>query len=169
MIEENNAGGELLLAAEAETAGVATLTELLTQYADDAHEDADSEAYAGDVEHRDRKGRFTKRYNRIRKRQAEEKIAGYLRSAEEKAEGRPKTKPRFVRGRAKTIDMKIRASTLGTLLPGGKGWSTFRSFEFESFSYLAGFPYMPATLQKFVLASAISNLGPAMLETVGRH
>ena len=169
VIEENHAGGELLLAAEAETAGVAALTELVTQYADDAHEEADSEAYAGDVEHRDRKGRFTKTYNRRRKRSAEEEIAGYLRSAEEKAEGRPKIWPRFVRERAKTIDMKLRALTLGTLLPGGKGWSTFRSPEFESLSYLAGFPYMPATLQKFVSASAISNLGPAMLETVGRH
>lgn len=169
VIGESQAGGELLLAAEEETGGVAALTEVVTQYAQEAREQAEGETYAGDVADRDRKGRFTKTYNRKRKRKRGEEIAGYLRSAEQKAEGRPQTWPRLVRERPETVDAKLRALTFVPLLPGGKGWSALRSPDFEALSYLAGYAYMPSTLEKFVSASAICGLGPRMLEASGRH
>lgn len=167
VIEEGMAGGELLLAAEEETGGVAAVTEVVTQYAEGAQ--ANGAAYAGDVGDRDRKGRFTKTYNRKRKRKPGELIAGYLRSAEEKGEGRPESWPRLVRERPKTVAAKLQALTFVPLLPGGKGWSALRSPDFEALEYLAGYAYMPSTLEKFVSASAICGLGPRMLEAVGAH
>ena len=170
VVEERLAGGELLLAAEVETGGVAALTEVVTLYASAAKEAAEgSEAYARDRKDRDRKGRFTKTYNRKRKRKEGEQIAGYLRSAAEKAEGRPPTWPRLVRERPETVEAKLRALTFAPLLPGGKGWSALRSPDFEALGYLAGYAYMPSTLEKFVSASAICGLGPDMLEASGSH
>jgi hypothetical protein len=169
VVEESLAGGEFLLAAEVETGGVAALTEVVTQYAQEAQEQAEGAAYVGDLKDRDRKGRFTKTYNRKRKRKGGEPIAGYLRSAEEKAEGRPPTWPRLVRERPETVDAKLRALTFVPLLPGGKGWSALRSPDFEALGYLAGYAYMPSTLEKFVSAGAICGLGPRMLEAAGTH
>jgi len=170
VVEERLAGGELLLAAEVETGGVAALTEVVTQYASAAKQDAEGgEAYARDRKDRDRKGRFTKTYNRKRKRKEGEQIAGYLRSAAEKAEGRPPNWPRLVRERPETVEAKLRALTFVPLLPGGKGWSALRSPDFEALEYLAGYAYMPSTLEKFVSASAICGLAPRMLEASGSH
>ena len=169
VVEESLSGGELLLAAEVETGGVAALTEVVTQYAEEAKEQAEGGGYVGDIADRDRKGHFTKTYNRKRKRKGGEQIAGYLRSAEEKAEGRPPTWPRLVRERPQTVEAKLRALTFVPLLPGGKGWSALRSPDFEALGYLAGYAYMPSTLEKFVSASAICGLGPRMLEKSGSH
>ena len=170
VVEERFAGGELLLAAEVETGGVAALTKVVTQYASEAKQaEEGGKAYARDRKDRDRKGRFTKTYNRKRKRKEGEQIAGYLRSAAEKAEGRPPTWPRLVRERPETVEAKLRALTFAPLLPGGKGWSALRSPDFEALGYLAGYAYMPSTLEKFVSASAICGLGPDMLEASGSH
>ncbi|MBN2465015.1 helix-turn-helix domain-containing protein [candidate division WOR-3 bacterium] len=170
VVEESLAGGELLLAAEVETGGVAVLTEVVTQYAQAAKQEGDGcEGYVGDRQDRNRKGQFTKTYNRKRRRRGGEQIAGYLRSAEEKAEGRPPTWPRLVRERPATVDAKLRALTFVPLLPGGKGWSALRSPDFEALEYLAGYAYMPSTLEKFVSASAICGLGPRLLEAAGSH
>jgi hypothetical protein len=170
VIEENYAGGELLLAAETETGGIAALTKEVMQYAEEAKaEEGEEQDYVGDVSHRDRKGQFTRTYNRKRKRQKGEVIAGYLRPAEEKAEGRIVTWPRFVREREETVDRKLRALTLAPVMTSGKGWSAMRSPDFDALSYLAGYAYMPSTLAKFVSAGAICGLGPRFLDVVGRH
>lgn len=176
VIDQDHAGGELLLAAEIETGMMAALTDVVEGYAETAKAEARAEAdehrreaYVPDVAHRSRKGRFTKTYNRRRRRKRGQQVASYLRSAQEKAQGRPPTWPRFVHEPRKTLDRKVRALTMSPLLASTKGWAALRAPDLQALSYLAGFPYMPATLSKFVSAAAISGLGPALLSAVGRR
>lgn len=162
------AGGELLLAAEAETGAIAEMTTRVTQLADEAKTAADGQTPAKDVAHRDRRGHFTVGYNRRRKRKAGEEVASYLRSAAEKAVGRVPTWPRFVHERPETIDAKLRMLTFGWLVATTKGWAALRAPDAAGLDSLTGFAYMPSTLAKFVSALAISGAGTPLLETVGR-
>ena len=96
------AGGELLLAAEAETGGIAALTTTVRTLAEEAHAAARGHTPAKDTTNRDDLGHFTANYNRQRRPDAGE-IPAHLRSAAEKAVGRVPTWPRFVHERDKTI------------------------------------------------------------------
>lgn len=163
------AGGELLVAAEAETGGIAALTELVVELGKEAVEASDGETPVKDVALRDAEGHFTAAYNRHRTRKEGEEIASYLRTAEEKAEGRVPSWPRFVHERSRTLDAKLRMLTFGWMVAGSKGWDSLRAPEMAGLSALTGFAYMPSTLAKFVSALAISGAGEPMLETVGRQ
>jgi hypothetical protein len=168
VIEQDHAGGELLLAAELETKMMAALTDEVEAYAKAANDNADT-VYIPDLAYRNRKGQFTRTYNRRRRRKRGQEIASYLRSAQEKAEGRPPNWSRFVKEQRKTLEKKIRALTFSPLLAGSKGWAALRAPDLRALSYLAGFDYLPATLSKFVSAAAISGLGPVLLSAVGRR
>ena len=163
------AGAELLSAAEVETGAIAALTELVVDLGKHAIEVSNGKTPTKDVEHRDGEGRFTAKYNRLRRRKAGEEVASYLRSAEEKAEGRVPSWPRFVHERPATLDAKMRMLTFGWMVAGSKGWDSLRAPEVAGLSALTGLAYMPSTLAKFVSALAISGAGEPMLETVGRH
>jgi hypothetical protein len=163
------AGGELLVAAEAETGAIAALTQLVIEIGKDAILVSNGETPVKDVANRDAKGHFTATYNRRRARKPDEEIASYLRTAEEKAEGRVPSWPSFVRERSETLDPKLRMLTFGWMVAGSKGWDSLRAPDVAGLSTLAGFAYMPSTLAKFVSALAISGAGEPMLETVGRH
>lgn len=163
------AGGELLLAAEQETGGVAALTAAVTRVAEAAQEAAADEVPEKDLAHRDRKGRFTVTYNRQRRRRRGEPIASYLRPAAEKALDRVPTWPRFVRERPTTIEAKLRMLSFGWLVASSKGWNALRAPDVAGLVGLTGFAYMPSTLSKFVSALAISGAGRPLLETVGQH
>jgi len=168
VVELPFAGGELLLAAEAETGGIAALTTTVTQLAEAAKAAAQGQTPAKDVGHRDRRGHFTSGYNRRRRRKGDEEIASYLRSAAEKAAGRVPTWPRFVHERAESIDAKLRMVTFGWLVASTKGWASLRAPDVAGLQSLTGFAYMPSTLAKMVSALAISGAGKPLLETVGR-
>jgi hypothetical protein len=163
------AGGELLVAAEAQTGAIAALTQLVVEIGKDAVLVSNGETPAKDVAHRDAQGHFTATYNRSRARKPDEEIASYLRTAAEKAEERVPSWPRFVRERSETLDPKLRMLTFGWMVAGSKGWDSLRAPEVAGLSALTGFAYMPSTLAKFVSALAISGAGEPMLETVGRH
>jgi len=168
VVELPFAGGELLLAAEAETGGIAALTTTVATLSKQAKAAAQGQTPETDRAHRDRLGHFTGGYNRRRKRKHGEAIAAYLRSAAEKAEGRVPTWPRFVHERPETIDAKLRMLTFGWLVSTTKGWASLRSPEAAGLEALTGFAYMPSTLAKMVSALAISGAGQPLLETVGR-
>jgi hypothetical protein len=163
------AGGELLLAAETETGGIAALTSAVSEIAEAAHAAADGQVPEKDTARRDDLGQFTAAYNRARRRKAGEEIAGYLRPADEKAEGRVPTWPRFVHERDKTIDAKMRMLTFGWLVAKTKGWNALRATDAAGLEPLTGFAYMPSTLAKFVSALAISSAGDPLLHAVARR
>lgn len=162
------AGGELLLAAEAETGGIAALTTTVVGMAEEARAASKGQTPAKDTAHRDRRGHFTVTYNRRRKRKAGEETASYLRPAAEKAVGRVLTWPRFTHERPETLDAKLRMLTFGWLVASTKGWDALRAPEAAGLEPLTGFAYMPSTLAKFLSALAISGAGPLLLESVAR-
>lgn len=169
VIELPLAGGELLLAAEVETGGIAALTTTLSQLAEQAHIAAQGRTPKKDVALRSRRGHFTVRYNRQRRRKRGEDIAGYLRSAAEKAVGRVPTWPRFVHERAATLDAKLRMLTFGWLVADTKGWAALRAPAAAGLEPLTSFAYMPSTLSKMVSALAVCGAGTSLLRTVGQH
>lgn len=169
VVELPLAGGELLLAAEVETGGIAALTQTVVEIADQAKVVAQGEEPTKDSEHRNRRGQFTVGYNRRRKRKAGEEIASYLRSAAEKAEGRVPTWARFVHEQPETLEAKMRMLAFTPLVATTKGWDALRAPDAAGLEPLTGFAYMPSTMAKFVSALAISGGGPPLLETVGRH
>ena len=73
VIEEDFAGGELLLAAEMQTDLMAALTDEVEAYGEAANVEA-NETYIPDLGYRDRKGQFTKTYNRKRRRKRGEQM-----------------------------------------------------------------------------------------------
>lgn len=169
VIELPLAGGELLLAAEVETGGIAALTATVTRIAEEAHVAAQGRTADKDVALRDGKGCFTASYNQKRRRKRGEPIADYLRPAADKAKGRVPTWPRYVHEQPETIDAKLRMLTFGWLVAGSKGWAALRAPEAAGLEPLTGFAYMPSTLSKLVSALAISEAGVPLLETVGQH
>jgi hypothetical protein len=169
VVELSFAGGELLLAAEIETGGLAALTQTVTQLAEAAREAAQDQVPEKDVAHRDRRGHFTVTYNRRRKRHRGEAIASYLKPAAEKGLDRVPTWPRFVRERPETIEAKLRMISFGWLAASGKGWDALRAPDVAGLGTLTGFAYMPSTLAKMVSALAISGAGRPLLSTVGQH
>ena len=169
VVELPFAGGELLLAAEAETGGIAALTTTVSKLAEEAHIAAQGQTPTRDIALRDRRGHFTAGYNRERRRKHGEEIAGYLHSAAEKAVGRVPTWPRFVDERPATIDAKLRMLTFGWLVADTKGWAALRAPGVAGLAPLTNFAYMPSTLAKLVSALAISGAGTPLLRTVGQH
>jgi hypothetical protein len=169
VVELPFAGGELLLAAEAETGGIAALTETVTRLGEEAQTAAQGQTPAKDVAHRDRHGHFTVGYNRRRRRKRGEEIASYLRTAAEKAVGRVASWPRFVHERPQTIAPKLKMLTFGWLVAGSKGWAALRAPDAAGLEALTGFAYMPSTLAKLVSALAISGAGKHLLEAVGQR
>lgn len=167
--ELSYAGGQVLLAAEAETGIIEAMTETVTAHAEQAKEASAGEAYLGDVEHRDRKGRFTTTYNRKRRRRRGQAVADYLRPAEAKAEGRPADWARFTQENKKTLGYKNAMLVFMWMLVRGKGWDALREPGTEASAELTGFAYMPSTMAKYTSALAISGLGDALLETIGKR
>jgi hypothetical protein len=162
------AGGELMLAAEVETGAIAALRDEVVAIGKEAVEASAGRVPAKDLEHRDRRGRFTVTYNRKRRRKRGEAVASYLRSAEEKADGRVPRWPRFVRERPPTIEAKLRTLVFEPLVSRVKGWAGLRSPDAAALEPLTGFAYMPSTLAKLTSALAISSAGPRLLEAAGR-
>jgi hypothetical protein len=169
VVELPLAGGELLLAAEEETRGLAALTETVLQLVEQAKEEAGEEEPVAELGLRDKRGRFTASYNRQRRRKPGEKIAGYLQPAAQKAQGRVPTWPRFVQESAATLEPKMYMLALGWLVAETKGWDALRTPAAAGLAPLTGFAYMPSTLAKYVSALAISGAGEPLLETVGNH
>lgn len=169
VIELSLAGGELLVAAEIETGGIAALTDVVVNLGVQAVEASKGKTPTKDVELRDAHGKFTGRYNRARRRKRGEEVASYLRTAEEKAEGRVPSWPRFVDERPKTIDAKLRMLVFCWMVVESKGWDALRAPDVASLESLTGFAYMPSTLAKFVSALAISGAAQPLIEAVGRR
>lgn len=167
-IELPFAGGELLLAAEVETGAISALTEEVVTLGREARAVSAGQQPERDGADRDGKGRFTKQYNRKRKRKDGEPIASYLRTAEEKAQGRVPSWPRFVHEQRSTIDAKLRTLVFESLVSRSQGWDGLRAVEAAGLGPLTGFAYMPSTLAKFVSALAISGGGARLLEVAGK-
>lgn len=167
VVELPFAGGELLLAAETETAGMAALADELVSMGEDAKEASGKRRPKRDIGLRDAKGRFTAKYNRARRRKCGEQVASYLRPAEEKGKGRVPSWPRFVRERRESLESKIRMLTLGWMVSTTKGWDALRAPEVAGLEPLTGFAYMPSTLAKLTSALAINGAGQRLLQTVG--
>jgi len=163
------AGGELLMAAELETRAVGALTDAVEALSAQAKAVSKGKTPIRDVELRDRRGRFTARYNRARRRKKGEEIASYLAPAEKKGEGRVAAWPRFVHERRRTVEAKLSTLTLSPLVSETKGWEALRAQQAAALSPLTGFAYMPSTLSKLTSALAISNAGPRLLDAVGHN
>ncbi len=169
VVELPLAGGELLLAAEEQTRGMAALTETVLQLAEEAKQEAQGQQPQLDAENRDERGRFTAKYNEQRRRQPGEEVASYLRPAADKAQGKVPTWPRFVHEGAETLSAKVKMLTLGWLVAQSKGWDSLRAPAAAGLETLTGFAYMPSTLSKCVSALAQSGAGEWLLHTVGNH
>jgi len=169
VVELPLAGGELLMAAEQETRGMAALTETVLQVAEQAKEEAQGEEAEADVDNRDERGRFTAKYNEQRRRKDGEEIASYLRPAADKAQGKVPTWPRFVQEGGETLLAKVKMLTLGWLVAQSKGWDALRTPAAAGLEELTGYAYMPSTLSKYVSALAQSGAGEWLLHTVGNH
>ena len=168
VMELSFAGGELLVAAEAETGGIAALTDEVVALGERAKRASKGRTPTKDVAHRDGHGHFTVTYNRRRRRKRGEEIASYLRTAEEKAEGRVPSWPRFVHENRATLEPKLAMLVYGWMVAGSKGWDSLRAPDVAGLKALTGFAYMPSTLAKFVSALSVSGAGEGMLEATGR-
>jgi len=169
VIELPLAGGELLVAAELETGGVAALTAAVVKVGEQAIAASAGQAPAKDIAGRSAKGQFTDRYNRARRRKQGEQIASYLRTAEEKAEGRVLSWPRFVHEQPEAIDAKLRMLVFSWMVAGSKGWDALRAPDVAGLESLTGFAYMPSTLAKFVSALAISGADQPLIQATARR
>jgi hypothetical protein len=167
IVELPFAGGELLLAAELETNGIAALTDEVVAMGELATVASEGQVPEQDVAHRDARGHFTVTYNRRRRRKQGEEVASYLRSAAEKAEARVPSWPRFVHEQRPTIEAKVRMLVLAWIVAGSKGWDSLRAPDVAGLEALTGFAYMPSTLAKFVSALAISGAGEVLLGATG--
>ncbi len=169
IVELPFAGGELLMAAEMETGGMAALTDEVLLLGQEAMKASAGQTPELDVEHRDAKGHFTGAYNRKRRRKKGDEIAPYMSSAAEKAAGRVPSWPRFVHERRQTLEPKLQMLVLAPLVSATKGWNALRAPDAAGLEPLTGFAYMPSTLAKMTSALAISDAGPRLLERVGQH
>jgi hypothetical protein len=169
VVELPFAGGELLLAAEMETNGIAALTNEVKTLGEEALRASKGRTPVRDVAHRDENGHFTVTYNRKRRRKRNEEIASYLRSAAEKAEGRVPSWPRFVHESQRTLEPKLRMLVFAPLVSQTKGWNALRAAEAAGLAPLTGFAHMPSTLAKLTSALAVSGAGQRLLERVGQH
>ncbi len=169
VVDLRYAGGELLLAAEMETGGMAALTDELMALGKEAKEASGKRRPKRDIALRDEKGHFTSRYNRARRRKRGEPVASYLRPAAEKGKGRVPSWPRFVHERRETLEAKIRMLTFAWMVSTTKGWEALRAPEVVDLEPLTGFAYMPSTLAKLTSALANSEAGQRLLETVGNR
>jgi hypothetical protein len=169
VVELPLAGGELLLAAEVETGGVAALVDEVKAMGEEAVVASQGQEPNRDVEHRDEGGHFTAAYNERRKRKRGQAVASYLRSAAEKAEGRVPSWARFVHATRETLEAKVWTVVLSPLVSQTKGWEALRAPEAAGLASLSGYAYMPSTLAKFSSELAVANAGPRLLEKVGMH
>jgi hypothetical protein len=160
------AGGELMLAAEAETDAVAALTAAIVKVGELARRAAKGRRPSRDRRYRSRRGYFTRVYNRARRRKAGEEIAWYLHPAEEKAKGRVPSWPRFVHEDAASIGAKLWMLTFSSVMMGTTGWGALRSPDMAGLESIAGYAYMPSTLAKMISAMAIAGLGRPLLQVV---
>lgn len=161
------AGGELLLAAEAETKIVATLVREVVDIGREVVEACGDKPPTRDVGFRDAYGRFTAAYNRRRQRKPGETIASYLRSAQEKAEGQVLSGLRFVHEQPETIGAKVRMLVFEPIMNPTKGWDGLRAEGVAGLAPLTGYAYMPSTLSKFTSALARCGAGPRLLQVLG--
>jgi hypothetical protein len=169
VVELPLAGGELLMAAELETRGIAALADEVKAIGEEAVKASVGQTPVRDIGDRDERGQFTVAYNRKRRRKAGEAIASYMRSAAEKAEGRVPSWPRFAHESRETLELKLRALAFAPMVSGTKGWSALRAHEAAGLGPLTGFAYMPSTLAKLTSALAISGTGPRLLKRAGNH
>ena len=169
VVELPFAGAELLAAAEAESGGIAALTEEVLRVAKRARAASVGRTPGKDTAARNRRGQFTAAYNRRRRRKSGEDVAPYLRPAEDKAAGRVRSWPRFVWERRETIEAKLRMLTLSWAVAETKGWNALRSPKAAGLEPVTGLAYMPSTLSKLVSALAIAGVGPLLLTAVGRR
>lgn len=161
------AGGELILAAEAETGAIAALRDEVVALGKEAVAAAGDRAPEKDVMLRGRKGHFTVAYNRKRRRKRGEKTASYMRPAEEKAKGRVLIW-RFMREQPETLQAKLTTLVLEPMVSRIKGWEGLRAPQAAGLEPLTGFAYMPSTLAKFTSALAQSSAGERLLGAAGR-
>ena len=168
-VELAYAGGELLLAAEAETGGIAALTAHVVKASEETRAASQGQRPKKDVARRSSHGRFTASYNRARRRKPGEVIASYLRSSEEKAQGRVLSSLRFVHESAGAIHGKLSMLAFCSVMEGTTGWGALRSADMAGLGPLVGYAYMPSTLAKLLSGTAVVGLGPGLLETVGSH
>lgn len=169
VIEVPLAGGELLMAAELETGGIAALTDEVKDIGEEAVKASAGQIPVRDVADRDERGHFTVTYNRKRRRKRGEELASYMRSAAEKAEGRVPSWPRFAHERRETLELKLRTLALAPLVSETKGWDALRASAAAGLGPVTGYAYMPSTLAKFTSALAISGAGPRLLKRAGSH
>jgi hypothetical protein len=163
------AGGELLLAAEAETQVISTLVDEVVQLGQEVVKKSGDQTPTPDMGPRDARGRFTAEYNHQRCRKPGEVIASYLRSAHEKAEGQVLSDLRFVHEQRATLEAKIRMLTFEPLVNPTQGWDGLRAEAMQGLEPLTGYAYMPSTLAKFTSGLARCDAGPRLLQALGEQ
>lgn len=165
-IELPVAGGELLLAAEAEVGVITALTEEVVKIGEEVREASAGTRPTPDPGPRDEHGHFTAEYNHERKRPPGEKIAPHLRSAAEKAQGQVLSGLRFVQEGPESIGQKVAMLVLEPMVNRSKGLSGLRAEGVDGVKPLTGFAYMPSTLSKFTAGLARCAAGPKLLAAV---
>jgi len=168
-VEMPLAGGELLLAAEAETQIISTLVHEVVDLGREVRDKSADQRPSRDIGVRDAHGRFTADYNHQRRRKPGEPIASYLRSAQEKAEGQVLSGLRFVHETPATLEAKIRMLIFEPLVNPTKGWDGLRVGQVQGLEPLTGYAYMPNTLSKFTSGLARCDAGPRLLQGLGKQ
>jgi hypothetical protein len=169
VVELPFAGGELLLAAEAETQVISTLVHEVVQLGQEVLKKSGDQTPTPDVGPRDARGRFTAEYNHQRCCKPGEEIASYMRSAHEKAEGQVLSGLRFVHEQPATLEAKIRMLAFEPLVNPTKGWDGLRAEGMQGLEPLTGYAYMPSTLAKFTSGLARCDAGPHLLQGLGKQ
>ncbi len=166
VVELELAGGELLKAAELEVGVITALTDEIEGLAAEVKAGSGSEEKSGDGALRD-EGKLTAEYNRARAREESQQIASYLRPAPERGRHKVAADFSFIAQSREAVRRKVGGLIYEPVVNPGRGWDGLRSPAGELLGSLAGYPYMPATLQKMASELAQLNAGPRLVTTVG--
>lgn len=157
------AGAELLLAVDIELGATRALTRDLRVELEELS--APTGPLRDTISDRDELGRFESAYNEGQAK-GEAEVAPKFRAAVETREERDLRKMRTANTSFQAFHRKVVSLTVLPAVTDSPRWSALRHWQGEHLGVLAGYPYQPATLEKFLGELKLGSMGEAALESV---
>lgn len=120
-----------------------------------------------DTSNRDEYGRFQSGYNDRFRKGPEDLVGPGFESIETKREGTDPTRMQLRSSRLRILERKWVALMTSPLVGGGR-WDGMRTRRAEALEELCGFPYMPATLDRFTREAKYAGIANTLWETHAR-
>lgn len=157
------AGAELLLGVDIELGATAALTRELRATLEELS--APTGPLRDTLSNRDELGRFESAYNEGQAK-GEAEVAPKFRSAEETRQERDLPKMRTANTSFSAFHRKVVSLTVLPAVTDSSRWSALRHWQGDHLGVLAGYPYQPSTLEKFLGELKLGGVGEEALESV---